>query len=61
VIAELLCTLSLWQELQNNIDESLINLQKAFEIYEKLYGLEDKDTVRVKRNIAYVLLRGRQF
>jgi tetratricopeptide (TPR) repeat protein len=61
VIAELLCTLSQWQEAQSNVDESLMNLQKASEIYEAMYGLEDKETVRVKRNIALVLLRGNQF
>ena len=61
VTAELLCTLGQWQEAKKNIDESLMSFQKAYEIYEQLYGLEDRDTVRVKRNIAYVLLRGRQY
>ena len=59
MIAELLCTLSQWQEQLGKVDDSLINLQTASEIYEKLYGLEDKETVRVKRTIALVLLRGK--
>lgn len=60
-LAETFCKLSQWQEKQSKIEDALFNLQRASEIYEQNYGLEDPQTVRVKRNIALVLLRGNQF
>lgn len=57
-MAELLCTLSLWQEQRNQIGEALINLQQALDIYMNLYGAEDQRSCKVKRNIALIYLRG---
>ena len=36
-------------------------MQKAFEIYERSYGLEDVRTCKIKRNVALVYLRGNKF
>lgn len=57
-MAELLCTLSLWQEENNQISEALLNLQQALDIYENLFGVEDQRSCKVKRNIALIYLRG---
>ncbi len=40
VLAQVACTLSLWKEQSGLIDESLMDLQKACDIYEANYGLE---------------------
>ena len=60
-IAGIATQLSTWQEQTGLIDESLVNLNKALEIYEGAYGLEDVRTCKIKRNVALVYLRGNKF
>ena len=38
-----------------------MNLNKAMDIYEQSYGLEDVRTCKIKRNVALVYLRGNEF
>ena len=60
-IAGIATQLSTWQEQTGQISESLVNLNKAMEIYEQSYGLEDVRTCKIKRNVALVYLRGNEF
>lgn len=54
-------TCSDWMVKANNIDEALQYLKEAEEIYESTYGLVDKKTCKLKRDIALLLLKANKY
>jgi len=45
----------------NDFDQSLQFLKEAEEIYESTYGLVDKKTCKLKRDIALLLLKANKY
>ena len=44
-----------------DLEEALKSLRQAEQIYEYKYGIVDKKTCRVKRNVALLLLKANRY
>jgi len=61
-IANTCITLSEWQEnYEENIADALESLKKAENIFEHAYGVVDKKTCKVKRNISLLYLKNNAY
>jgi hypothetical protein len=61
-VANICITLSEWQEnYEENIPDALESLKKAEKIFEFAYGVVDKKTCKVKRNISLLFLKNNQY
>lgn len=59
--AEACITCSEWQVKVPDLDAALVSLAEAEEIYEQTYGLVDKKTCKLKRDIALLLLKANRY
>ena len=60
-LANMAITLSEWSEKNNYLDEALHALRKAERIYESSFGVMDKKTCKIKRNISLLLLKANKY
>lgn len=61
-VAQVCITLSEWQEnYEENVEAALESLKKAEKIFEYAYGVVDKKTCKVKRNISLLYLKNNQY
>ena len=60
-MANIAVTLSEWLEKVEDLEEALKSLRQAEQIYEYKYGVVDKKTCRVKRNVALLLLKANRY
>jgi tetratricopeptide (TPR) repeat protein len=60
-IANVAITLSEWSEKAENIPEAIDSLRQAQQIYEYAFGVMDKKTCKIKRNISLLLLKANTY
>jgi tetratricopeptide (TPR) repeat protein len=60
-IANIAITLSEWLEKAERIDEALVVMKQAEQIYEYNYSVVDKRTCKVKRNISLLYLKSNKY